>query len=183
METHLSDFKEELLMKKLLSIVIFLFLPVYCFAYENSMIIADIELSLGMPKDKVIDMFLKRNYHVSSSGETYVVSQKKDDLNDFLGSVSFENNKLSFISTRWYYTHTDSGSFELAEKVFDLLKQETQNGKTITPVVKITSLVQPLFKIDSIDIIIDNKTINLSITKGGEAYGHQISIFKSIRSK
>ena len=170
-------------MKILLPIVIFFLLPVYCFAFENSMVVDGIELRLGMPKDKVVDMFFKSNYHVSSTGETYVISQKKGDLYDFLGSVSFKNDKLSFISTRWYYTHTDSGSFELAEKIFDLLKQETQNGETISPVVKVTSSMQPSVKIDSIDIIIDNKAISLSITKGGEEYGHQIAVFKSIRSK
>ena len=169
-------------MKIFLSIMILLFFPIYCFAYENSMVIGNIELRLGMPKDKVVDMFIKNNYDVSSTGETYVISQKKGELNDYLGTAEFKNNKLSFISTRWYYTHTDSGSFELAEKIFDLLKQESKNSKTITPIVKVTSSIQPSFKIDSIDIIIDNRTINLSITKGSE-YGHQIAVFKSIRSK
>ena len=170
-------------MKIFLSTMILLFFPIYCFAYENTMVIGNIELRLGMPKDKVVDMFTKNNYHVSSTGETYFISQKKDDLYDYLGTVEFKNNKLSFISTRWYYTHTDSGSFELAEKIFDLLKQETKNGKTIKPVVKVTSYIQPSLKVDSIDIIIDNRTINLSITKGNEEYGHQIAVFKSIRSK
>jgi len=71
----------------------------------------------------------------------------------------------------------------LLKKFFDLLKQETKNGKTIKPVVKVTSYIQPSLKVDSIDIIIDNRTINLSITKGNEEYGHQIAVFKSIRSK
>lgn len=167
-------------------ISIFVSLPTYCFAYQDSMIIAGVELRLGMPKDRALDILRKTEYHVGppSSGEIYVVSQKKGELYDPLGTVGFKNGKVQYISTRWFYTHTNSGSFELAEKIFDLLKQETQNGETIKPTVKVTSIVQPSYKVDTVHMIIDNKTITLSITKGDkEEWGHQIAVFKMIKIK
>lgn len=179
--------KEEHRLKILLLIMMLLTFPLYCFANDNSMIIGNIELRLGMPKDKIIDLFLQSNYlirPVGDEGDFYQIDQK-DKINIFpFASLRFENNNLAYITTRWYYTDTDNGSFELVDKIFDLLKQEAQNGYTIKPVVKLSSSILPSGKVDLIDIIFDNKTINyrIYITKDGKDI-RKIIGFKSIGSQ
>jgi hypothetical protein len=164
-------------------LLISLVLPFHCLAYQDSMSIAEIDLRLGMPKEKVIDMFLAKDYRVVPSGDIYTISKRQGESYDGLGAVGFKSQKLSFISSRWYHTYKDIGGFELANKILELLRQEAQDGKPISSVIALTSSDHPSYKTDSVNITIDNKTIELSIIKGDEEYGHQIAIFKSIRSK
>jgi len=169
------------------------FIPICGFSQQDGFTIGDpsagdIYLSLGMPEAVLIEKL--KGFHVSPvpGSNTYGIAVKtKDNIGDlykWIGSITFTDKKLTFISRTWYQSFNDGQTFDLADKLYHLFKQEMGERGELRVTIKTTSTRDPDKELKSIEIIAGNKKVSLLITDSEKKeYGRQVSIAEAISDK
>lgn len=140
-----------------------------------------VSLSLGMSEGIVVEKL--KGFQVTRVGDSnsYVISIKtkdsKGDVNKVLGSIAFTNKKLSYISRRWYESYNNKQTFELADKLYHLLKEELGGKGEVKATVKAASSHDPEKEVKGVHVTIGKKRISLLITESEKVdYGLQVSV-------
>jgi hypothetical protein len=178
---------------KFLFVLLFSFLPTHGYSQQEGLSIGHssssyVYLSLGMPKDIVLEKL--KGFHVSQvpDSNSYGIAVKsKDSMGElyiYIGSISFADNKLDFISRSWFQSQNEAQTFELTDKLYHLLKEEMGRNTEIVAKIKTKSTRDPDKELKSIDIFLKNRKISLLITDSTKKeWGRQISINEAISDK
>lgn len=153
---------------------------------QENIFLAGVNLHLGMTKEEISQKLDKNVYTLkalSNDKNSFGIVAKGADAEnfEFLGTISFKDNKINFISKRWHYSD-DSNSNKVGDILFYLLSEEI--GKTGESTVKIKTMSSRDvdYELNSIEIILGSKTIVITVTKGDEKkFGNQISFFESLK--
>jgi hypothetical protein len=175
-------------------IFIFLLIPTYGFGQQEGFTIGEanighVYLSLGMTEDSVIEKLKAFVVTLIPKSNSYTIAIKTkdnmgEDLYKSLGTISFTNKRLSFIDKRWYESLNNTQIFELADKLYHLLKQEIGERGEAEAIIRTHSTRDPEKELKTVAIIVGNKRISLLITESEKVeYGHQVAITEDVSDK
>jgi hypothetical protein len=119
---------------------------------------------------------------------SYIIAMKtKDSMGDLykpFGSITFTNKKLSYMNRRWYESFNNKQTFELADKLFHLLKQEIGGKREVMATVKADSTRDPDKELKWVHVTIGNKRISLLITESEKVdFGLQVGVTEEVSNE
>ena len=76
-------------------------LPSLCFGQEESLWLAGVTMRIGMPKEEVVGQIRHHGFKLQETEYTWLVLAARGNPPNILGSVNFENGKLSAVNKTW----------------------------------------------------------------------------------
>lgn len=134
----------------------------FSFAQEQTIMFGKTELKLGADQETVLDL-LDELYFVEydQKNEYLFLIWDTEKRNYFYGTIEFDNlNKLISISKNWSNAVNDSHS-QLFEQLFKLIDNYKSDGNIK---VKTQEIFEPNYKAKTLSFMLNNKTIELTIT-------------------
>ena len=155
-------------MKK--GLVVFLILTTllvsFGIAEDNYLWIDGVNLSLGMKKELVMQLFSKKHdLQQVEDQSTYLIKKKGESPpSDFVGQIAFKEGKLSFASQIWG-RYVTKDSLDMANSIYSAISGIlNKEGKILR--VKTETNRSPDMILNSIELVFTNKTIVISIADG-----------------
>lgn len=129
--------------------------PSYSFCSESSLFLAEMEIRLGMDKGSFYQI-LNDKYELDSKGAIY--DRTKKGPNSFVGQVMFKNDKVVYVSRKWF-------GISKEETLFSLIHQITQN-QTKLAYIGTEIFNSPKIESQTMEILFPpHKIVSFSITK------------------
>jgi hypothetical protein len=145
--------------------------------------IGSVMLSLGMDKENALKK-LKESYGVLEQkirgSEIYTVTSGKEPNFKFLGTVTFREGKLAWISRNWGNFNMANNPMEYASALFAALEgAAAASGSTATITTKVSRV--PSGEIKQIDFVFSDRKITTLISDGpAQGLGKQAGIDESV---
>jgi hypothetical protein len=162
----------------LVAVIIF---PRYnALAEEDSVFLAGIRITIGMPKTYVISE-IGKHYRLSKeerereSDEMWVVFPK-DEKSNPIGFVMFKEGKVFWVGKSWG-SYGNNQAIEAAKTLFHLLSKLRDEGKKVA-FINTSSLREPGWSSETIEFTLGGKRVLLSIYEG--KHGSSVSIQENL---
>jgi len=166
------------LMRMLFIVVLALF-PLICSAEDGSIMLGGKQLSLGDSESKVMSLF-RDGFVLSQSGHMWHISSGQAGHFRLIGSMVFNNGKLSWISRYWGVESSNPEEvYKAGQSLYGAINSVTQGESTLAIIQTSASRV-PSGSLEQIKITINEREIVIIL---GDINGQSsMSIQEDIRS-
>lgn len=155
-------------MKKLLILILLIstISPPFSNAAEKVLWIDGVNLTLGMKKEKVLDLFYKNHDLKQVEDSDNYIIYKKGLTSPFnaVGQVAFKSGKLIFASQTWG-SYSAKESYDLANNLYAAINGIIDSGDKALS-IKTNTVRSPEMTLSTIEFNFKNKIVIVSITEG-----------------
>ena len=136
---------------------------------DQAILLAGIEMKLGMPRDVVMDA-LKGKYDLSQVGDSdsWNIAEKGAPPYDLVGGVAFEEGKLTWVSRNWGAFH-EPGAAVFAKELFSVLNIIAAESGGVARVRANTAARQPGLTVEKIELEFGSKRVTIFISEDRES--------------
>ena len=138
-----------------------------CFADNDSMWLAGIDIPIGASKEQIVSMLEKTHVLEQfpvSIDDRYFIRNKGGEI---IGQIAFTNGKVSSIARDWGNYH-GSDAHDLGEALFIVLSNLEKSGRKHAVISTETSLRSPGISLEVITLVFGAKEITVTVVSGSK---------------